>query len=178
MKRKESSNRKVTLVMIVVAATFFLGMFLGNSINGLYMYTMENDMVKISSLSTDGFAEADITIDPGLIYLTDGCRRLSMVTTTEQTTSIYSGMAGIKTTRPLVHDIMKNQFEAFDIKIIMVKINTLENRTYHANLITQYGNRVLEMDARPSDAIALAVRMDAPIYVSNVLMEEEGQAIC
>ena len=78
--------------------------------------------------------------------------------------------------RPLTHDLMANIFKGFGITVERVVISELKNSTYFARLILQQqnelGRKLVEIDARPSDCIAIAVAQKRPIYVSAALFEQ------
>ncbi|UCD07827.1 MAG: bifunctional nuclease family protein [Candidatus Aenigmatarchaeota archaeon] len=136
------------------------------------------ELVNIPQLSIDGFSRASIDVDEDQIYLFSGCRRLSMVTNEFQTKSIKDGLEGVMGFRPTTHDIMRNVLDAFDMKPIMVKITDLRENAYFARLFVVQGRRILNLDSRPSDAIAIAVRTATPVYVNQTLMEEQGEKVC
>jgi bifunctional DNase/RNase len=72
----------------------------------------------------------------------------------------------------MTHDLIRSLLEEFDITLTEVFINELRDGTFYAKLIFEEVN--LEIDVRPSDAIALAVRCNAPIYVSEDILDETG----
>jgi bifunctional DNase/RNase len=78
--------------------------------------------------------------------------------------------------RPLTHDLMNNIFKGFDVTIERVIITELKNSTYYARLILQQenelGRKIVEIDARPSDCLALATAQKRPIFVSSPLFEQ------
>src|SRR6476619_7406075 len=78
--------------------------------------------------------------------------------------------------RPLTHDLMNNVFKGFNITIQRVVITELKNATYYARLVLQQenelGKKIVEIDARPSDCLALATAQKKPIYVSTALFEQ------
>ncbi len=78
--------------------------------------------------------------------------------------------------RPLTHDLINNIFKGLNVTIERVVITELKNSTYYARLILQQenelGRKIVEVDARPSDCLALATAQKRPIYVSNDLFEE------
>jgi bifunctional DNase/RNase len=78
--------------------------------------------------------------------------------------------------RPLTHDLMQNIFKGFSITVERVVITELKNSTYYARLILQQNNelarKIVEIDARPSDCLALAAAQKKPIYVSHTLFEQ------
>jgi bifunctional DNase/RNase len=73
--------------------------------------------------------------------------------------------------RPLTHDLISSIFTGLGVKVERVIINDLKNQTYYARLIlhaeNELGKKILEIDARPSDCIALAIAHKSPIYVAN-----------
>lgn len=78
--------------------------------------------------------------------------------------------------RPLTHDLMNNMFRAFGITVERVVITELKNSTYYARLILQQenelGRKIVELDARPSDCLALATAAKKPVYVTRDLFEQ------
>lgn len=73
--------------------------------------------------------------------------------------------------RPLTHDLLCNVIETLGAKVVSILINDLADRTYYARIVLDHDGRHVEIDARPSDAIALAVRVDAPILVAESVLE-------
>ncbi|MGC9001742.1 MAG: bifunctional nuclease family protein [Dictyoglomus sp.] len=76
--------------------------------------------------------------------------------------------------RPLTHDLMKNIIEALDAKVEKVFIHSLKENTFYATIYINIDDKTLEVDSRPSDAVALALRTNSPIYVDSKLIEEAG----
>jgi bifunctional DNase/RNase len=99
-----------------------------------------------------------------------GNRRLPIIIGAFEAQSIALEMEGIKPPRPLTHDLMKNILESMGSDLSEITISELRDGTFFAKLY--FDSR--EIDARPSDAIALAVRFGAPIYVSDKVMDEAG----
>jgi bifunctional DNase/RNase len=92
-----------------------------------------------------------------------------------EATSIASKMQDIQFERPMTHDLFKNFSDFLDIQLIKVEVCDLHDNTFFA-LIHFDGQRgPFTMDARPSDAIALALRFDAPIYVDQKVIEKSDQ---
>jgi len=78
--------------------------------------------------------------------------------------------------RPLTHDLITNVFKGFNITVERVIITELKNATFYARLILQQQNelarKIVEIDARPSDCLAIAAAQKRPIYVTNQLFEQ------
>jgi bifunctional DNase/RNase len=120
------------------------------------------DILGLSSSQSSGGAYALILKE------INGARRLPIIIGAFEAQSIALEMEGIKPPRPLTHDLMKNLIDLLGGELIDVFISELREGTFFArlNLDTQ------EIDSRPSDAIALAVRYGAPIYVAEKVMSE------
>lgn len=100
----------------------------------------------------------------------DGRRRLPIVIGTFEAQSIALEMEGYVPPRPMTHDLIKNCLDAVGLRLDEVFINELKEGTFHSKLII--GD--YEIDARASDAIAMAVRYDAPIFVDESIIDEAG----
>jgi bifunctional DNase/RNase len=85
-------------------------------------------------------------------------------------------LENVATPRPMTHDLLKNTIAELDARVTRVVINDLRDSTFFAQirvLINREGtDRMLELDARPSDAIALALRTDAPIFVAQSVLDQ------
>ncbi len=76
--------------------------------------------------------------------------------------------------RPLTHDLLVNLVESLGATVVSVLINDLADRTYFARVVLDHNGRHVEVDARPSDAIAVAVRVEAPILVAESVLDSAG----
>ena len=100
-----------------------------------------------------------------------GKRRLPIIIGQAEAQAIALELEGIKPPRPLSHDLMKSVIDNLGGTLLQVFINELRENTYYAQLIIDLSTLNIEIDARPSDAIALAIRAQAPIYVSDSVMD-------
>ncbi|MBW2039047.1 MAG: bifunctional nuclease family protein [Deltaproteobacteria bacterium] len=85
--------------------------------------------------------------------------------------AIALGMEKVITPRPMTHDLMKNILEKFQVQVIKVVVTELKDDTFYAVVHLLIEGKDLEIDSRPSDAIALAVRVEAPIYCTEKVLE-------
>ncbi len=85
--------------------------------------------------------------------------------------SITMQLQGMEVHRPLTHDLLKNVIETLGAEVLHIIINGLEKNTYFARIVLDVDGDSVEIDSRPSDAIALAVRVSAPIYVTEEVMD-------
>lgn len=78
----------------------------------------------------------------------------------------------IETARPLTHDLMTNLFGVLDARLISIEITALESDTFYANLVIEQGGTQKRVDCRPSDALALVVRIGVPIFVEEEVLDK------
>ena len=107
----------------------------------------------------------------------NGRRRLPIVIGAFEAQAIAIEMEKMTPTRPLTHDLFKNFAHAFHIEITEVLIYNLVEGVFYAKLICSNGNEQIEIDARTSDAIALAVRFNAVIYSYEFILSSAGIVI-
>ncbi len=91
--------------------------------------------------------------------------------------AIARAKEGIKTERPLTHELIVNLLEEIGVKLEKVIINDLINDVFYARLIIRKDDKLLSVDARPSDSIAIAVLSNVPIFVSASVMDRAGEEI-
>jgi bifunctional DNase/RNase len=80
----------------------------------------------------------------------------------------------VEISRPMTHDLLKNLFTVLNVKILRVEIVALKEDTYYGNIVAETDGKTINIDSRPSDAIALAVRAHTPVLVSQAVMDEAG----
>jgi len=88
--------------------------------------------------------------------------------------AIFVKLEGIAMERPMTHDLMKTILEGMGGRVMWVAVTDMQEETYMAEMTIQTGGTALCIDARPSDAIALALRTSAPIYIAEEVMELYG----
>lgn len=118
-----------------------------------------------SSVSGGGFAL--------LLKEVDGERRLPIIIGHFEAQAIAFELEGLKPPRPLTHELIKTILESLNYSIDSVVINELRDSTFFAKIKLDT-DEIDEIDARPSDAIALALKFSAPIYVAKDVMDEIG----
>src|SRR5512136_3364679 len=89
--------------------------------------------------------------------------------------AISRGLEDVVTLRPMTHDLMKQILDTFQVSVARVVIHDIKDNTFYANLYLNIDGRELIVDSRPSDAIALAVRVKAPIFVAESVIEATKQ---
>jgi len=132
-----------------------------------------NDLIKVelagipvsSAISGGGYAL--------LLKEVDGERRIPIIIGHFEAQAIAFELEGLKPPRPLTHELIKNLLEVLSYSIESVIISELRDSTFFAKLVMD-SEEIDPLDSRPSDAIALALKFNAPIYVAKDVMDEIG----
>ncbi len=101
-------------------------------------------------------------------------RRLPIIIGGVEAQAIAIQIENIRPARPLTHDLFKNFCDQFNIQLTEVVINDLVEGIFHAKLVLEQDGRTVEVDARSSDAIALALRFECPIYTFEFILAAAG----
>lgn len=126
---------------------------------------MDKIQVDILGLSTSPASGGAYAL---ILKEVNGNRRLPIIIGAFEAQSIALEMEGIKPPRPLTHDLMKSILDTLGVELSEITISELRDGTFYAKLV--FDNQ--EIDSRPSDAIALAVRTGVPIFVAEKVMQE------
>ncbi len=116
-----------------------------------------------------------------MVVLTDQAEKmcLPICIGVPEATAIFIQLSGQAAARPMSHDLMKNIIEAMGSKVVKVLVNDINQNTFFARLFlerTETGEKV-DLDARPSDAIALALRTGSPIFVAEKVVISPGVTV-
>lgn len=101
----------------------------------------------------------------------DGNRVLPIWIGTAEALAIALELRGEKPPRPLTHDLMRNILDELGVRVVRVVIHDLVDRTYYAYITLETPFGIREIDSRPSDALALALRTNAPVYISGNVID-------
>jgi len=91
--------------------------------------------------------------------------------------SIGVALEGVQNSRPMTHDLLASTIEALDGDIESVLINRVDGSTFYATVFLTQGEKTIELDARPSDSIALAIRTMTPLFVDDQVMESASHPV-
>ena len=114
-----------------------------------------------------------ITGPQAVVFLSDnGDRMVPIYIGPAEAISIDIALRHETTPRPMTHDLMKTMMDNFNIKIDRIIIDDLDEQVFYARLMLRDGAREIEIDARPSDCIALAVRTEAKIFIEQGILDK------
>ncbi|TES93136.1 MAG: bifunctional nuclease family protein [Candidatus Cloacimonadota bacterium] len=129
--------------------------------------------VKVSALAIDQVTKTPIVF----LKEVDGDMFLPIWIGPYEADAIARGLEKEKLPRPFTHDLIKNILNGFNINMLKIVVNKIENETYYATLVLEKNGELFEVDARPSDSIAIALRMNIPLYVEDDVMKKNGTSI-
>jgi bifunctional DNase/RNase len=122
--------------------------------------------VKVQSLGIDQASKTPVVILQEL----DGDRMLPIWIGPGEASAIAMELAGMKFPRPLTHDLAASFIRGMGGALSRVLITRVQENTYYAEMVIQRGNEVFSVDARPSDSIAIALRLQARLFTSDDLL--------
>lgn len=126
--------------------------------------------VTVSRLGLDSSTNSYVVV----LQERDGTRLLPIWIGQPEAESIVMHMHNVKRSRPLTHDLVRSLIVGMGAQLRRVQITRVEKSTYYAELHVQRGAEIVQIDARPSDSIAVALRLSAPIYAAESLLVEPG----
>ncbi len=132
---------------------------------------MRKLQVDILGLSTSPHTNGAYAL---ILYELEGKRKLPIIIGGFEAQAIALKLENIKPPRPFTHDLFKNIADVFHLHVNEIIIDELHNETFYAKVVCEVNGEVHEIDARPSDAIAIAVRFNAPLFVTEEIMDEAG----
>ncbi len=117
------------------------------------------------------------THDQQVIVLRErnGTRLLQIVIGLTEALAIDRRVKNVQLQRPMTHDLLGNVLDALDAELEKIVVNDLQEHTFYAKLVVRHQGQLVEVDSRPSDAIALGIANDVPLYVEDRVLAEAGQ---
>lgn len=136
-------------------------------------------IVNLIEIDKSSYIVADyLKVTGTTILIGNNCTAIVADTSQERADSIESGMKGIIDQRPNTHDTIVAILKSFNITLDSVIMERYDGKFYYANLILKSGDKILKLDTKPSDAIAIAVRTNSTIYINKTMLGEVGKNIC
>ena len=161
VKKKISKAPLIALVLLVLSSIMAYAI----------VNLIETDMSK--------YVIADvIKVSDSTVIIGNNCTAIVAETSQERADSIESGIEGVVNERPTTHDTFVAVLKSFNITLDSVNIERYDGKYYYADLILRSKDKILKLDTRPSDAVALAVRTNSTVYINKTMLQEVGINIC
>jgi hypothetical protein len=161
---RKSKNRKNGIILPLLL-TFLILTFMALSL--------------IEEFQKEKYVEADVLRVVGnTIIIGNGCKAIVADTSPERAENIRLGMEKIIPERPTTHDTIAQILKSFNITLERVVLERFDGRFYYAFAYLHSKDKVLKLDLMPSDGIAIALRLNAPIYINKTMLDKVGKNIC
>ena len=189
MKNKNNTTTILLLIIIVVVA---VNIYLitnnyrviksieeGNKVNDREEYKQELILnTTTDPYSLDGYVPIEVNVAPQTVILSYNCTSLSLPLDDLQVFSIKNGLLKRIEIRPTVHDSFKALMDNYNITLQLVKITEIKDDVYLSSLVFRSGNKILNIDSKPSDSIAISLRTRNKIYMKKEIFDKQGKNSC
>ena len=136
-------------------------------------------IANLVELNTSNYLVADyLRVSGTTVYIGHNCTAVVADTSQERADAIESGIEGVINERPNIYDTFTETLKSFNLTLDSVDIDRFDGKYYYSNLILKSKDKVLKLDTRPSDAIALAVRTNSTVYINKTMLQEIGKNVC
>jgi bifunctional DNase/RNase len=156
-----------------------------NKLRKLYLGILIFAIVVVVGASTldyfslEGFEEVNLVeVQGNVVAVGKDCKAIVATVSPERALYIKQGIDKTLDIRPNVYDIFDDTLRGYNITLESVKILSMNEGIYYGQMMLKQGNKILKIDARPSDAIALALRTDSKIFINSTLLKNYGVYIC
>lgn len=161
-KYKKSDNRKKIIFAGILFVLLFSFIVFGTD------FLNQEEYIETNVLKVEG----------NTIVLGRDCKAIIADTTEERAGAIQLGIDKQIYLRPNTYDVFAQSLKSFNISVEKATFDNYDGTYYYSSIFFKGGNKIQKLDSKPSDAIALALRMEAPIYVNKTLLEKIGMDIC
>jgi bifunctional DNase/RNase len=160
-KRKISKAPIITLALLILSSI------------------MAYAIVNLTEMDKSNYVVADyIKVSGTTIFVGNNCTAIVAETSQERADAIQSGIKGVIDERPNAYDSISAILKSFNITLDSVNMERFDGKYFYADLILKSNDKVLKLDTRPSDAMAIAVRTNSTIYINKTMLQEVGKNIC
>jgi len=136
-------------------------------------------IVNLLDIDRSNYVVADyLKVSGTTILIGNNCTAIVAETSAERAQSIETGIKGIIDERPNTHDTIAEILKSFNITLDSVNMENYDGKFYYSSLILRSGDKILKLDTKPSDAIAIAVRTKSTIYINKTMLKEIGENVC
>ena len=177
---KRKDNILFYIIIVLAAISIGLSVFTMSLLAKTNTETVAQDVEKSSPWTPpDIYVKLDsIKVEGSSVIVTKDCKSISAQTTPERALGIFNALNNKISERPDVYESAASVLQTFGIKFDAVLVYRYEGETFFADSYFRKGNDILQLDMKPSDAMAIAIRTGAPIYYNKTLFSELGHKVC
>ena len=180
MAKKKSKDSKITtLHVIMILIGILVGFYLPQVIGGFSLSPLlKTEETNLPEISTSGFEITEVELQGNRVSYTSNCKQIFFEVHEMQAFAIDKAMKKELYIRPLTQDLMADFIESFDITVEQIRIDKYEDQIYYSTIFATQKGKLVSFDARPSDATALAFKLEKPMYFNSTILKEQGTNVC
>ncbi|MBI5332390.1 MAG: bifunctional nuclease family protein [Candidatus Aenigmarchaeota archaeon] len=164
------------LIIIVILVSLLLYLATSKSIDVI----RQQDNVEYAEWKVPpGYIKPDsFEVTGASVLIKKGCRQLTAETTPERALGIFNALYNRTDQRPDIYEGMVSLMQAYNIKVESVMVYAFADDTFYSDAYFRVGNDILQLDMKPSDAMAVALRTNSSIYFNTTLFNEKSENVC
>lgn len=166
---------KERIIYAIVGIIFIIGVILIILFNNKFQEFQQEGN---AFLSLDNYTKIDINVQDNNIILSSKCKAIIVTIPEDRALILKNALEKQIEPRPSIYDSTVEIMNYFDLELNYVKIERMENNIYYSKAVFSNLNKILNLDMRPSDAMALALKLDKLTYINTFLLDTLGQNIC
>ncbi|MBI4895697.1 MAG: bifunctional nuclease family protein [Candidatus Aenigmarchaeota archaeon] len=127
----------------------------------------------------EGFVKLDsIKVEGTSVAVVSNCKAIIAETSPERALALFNALNNKTAERPDIYESTASVLQSFNIKLEAVLVHKVDESVYYADSYFRIGNKILQLDMKPSDAMTVALRTGSPIYYKQELFDKVGQKVC
>ncbi len=177
-KKNTTKNWFIPVIIVLLTIILILGIYLiyilsikstvQAEIKDEMVWTLPEGFVKLDSIKVEGTSVAVIS----------NCKAIIAETSPERAMALFNAINNKTAERPDIYESTATVLQSFDIKLEAVLVHKVDENVYYADSYFRVGNKILQLDMKPSDAITIALRSGAAVYYKKQLFDTVGQKVC
>jgi len=176
-------NTLICIIILLIGIIIYLSATILTGVNEIPL--SDNNIISNTSNNEikwsvpDGFIKIDsVSVEGNTVIITKNCTGIIAQTSEERASGLANALNNVTDTRPDVYESIASVLQSFDIRMEAVLVHRFESDTFFADAYFRIGNNLLQLDMKPSDAMAIALRQGSSIYYNQTLFEQLGENIC
>ena len=174
---------KALLSLLVFLAGFTTIYFFQDSLTGFFVREPASPPTTAAlslgdPFDLESYTEVEVDVLAEGVLFKKECTGIWLAMPYEKTYAIKRGEVGVFDIRPTQHDLLFDILTNYKITMHYARIERIQHDFFYATVLLEDRDKLLQLDTRPSDALALAKRLKAPVYVSSKLLQQQGRDLC
>ncbi len=178
--KHDSTVFLLTAILVILAFSLALTSFLlFQKASGMQIGIDDQELKQLNWSVPDGFVKVDLLrVEGNVVAVGKDCTAIIAQTSPERAEALQNAIAEKIGERPDVYEGFADVLRGFNVTLEAVLIHKFDAESYYSDGIFRVGDRILQLDMKPSDAMTVALRANASIYINATLLEKMGKMVC